>query len=356
MLDDETTLFERSRKLRQEYYGNQVTFSKNVFLPVVKLCRDSCAYCGFSRNVKKPWMNVSEAKTILEKGRRLGCSEALIVTGDHPETKYRLMREFLHEHHFHSTPEYTLEFVNLALEQGLLPHVNLGVLSHEEIKLFQYNVASMGLMLETTNKELLEKGKAHHNSPDKNPEKRIETIKTALSLKIPFTSGLLLGIGETWSDRIQSLLVLRSLHKTYGFLQEVILQPFQPIPHTPMEHAKPIAFHDLLKTIAIARIILPKDVSLQVPPNLLDETELSLSLIYGVNDLGGVSPVTIDYVNPNHAWPNLTKLVNKLKKLEYHPYLRLPVYPQYINNLADTVKTVLLEYFSNYLETGVIAW
>ncbi|WP_048171554.1 7,8-didemethyl-8-hydroxy-5-deazariboflavin synthase subunit CofG [Methanosarcina siciliae] len=299
-----------------------VTFSKNVFIPVTNICRNRCGYCGFRRDPGQPGarlMKPAEVTSILKNGVRAGCTEALFTFGEYAEEVpgYNLM---LDEIGFSSTLDYLLFLCETAVEMGILPHTNAGVMTRSELEALKPLNASMGLMLEST--ATLE---AHKDCLGKIPECRLETIREAGKLQIPYTSGLLIGIGEDREDRIESLEALASLHREYGHIQEVIIQNFAPKPGTPMENYPEPTVGEMMDAVVLARQILPSDVSIQVAPNLINPKTL---IGKGVTDLGGISPLTIDWINPEAEWPDVKDLQNKLGDIPLRE--RLPVYPQYV--------------------------
>ncbi|MFN3383984.1 MAG: 7,8-didemethyl-8-hydroxy-5-deazariboflavin synthase subunit CofG [Archaeoglobaceae archaeon] len=295
-----------------------VTYSKNVFLPLTRNCRNSCWYCGF-RSEETNLMDKSEVETLLLKAK--SAKEALFTFGEKPE-EIKSFRELLERKGYRNFLDYVVDMNKLAIRYGLLPHTNAGVLSKEELeKLKPYN-ASLGLMLEQA-VEL----DCHLESPGKKPEKRIKTIREAGKLRIPFTTGILLGIGEKEYDRIYSLEVIAEIHEEFGHIQEVIIQNFKPKPRTKMENWREPSLEEMLKTVKIAREILPKDVAIQVPPNLVENVYPFLKA--GANDLGGISEVTPDYINPEFPWPKLRDLMRSLGN-EFTLKERLPVYPKFV--------------------------
>ena len=298
-----------------------ITYSKNVFLPLTHVCSNACGYCSFKEPVQDGCvMPPEDVKHILQRGAAAGCTEALFTFGEHPELE-RGFSEHLQRIGYSSILDYAYDMAQYALGCGLLPHTNAGIIDEEQMKKLRTVNASMGLMLETTATV-----KAHEYSPGKVPEVRIEMIETAGKLKIPFTTGLLLGIGENRYNRIESLNVIKDLHQRYHHIQEVIIQNFCPKPGTDMADI-PGANRTILKdTIQLAAEILPKDISIQIPPNLADAGRL---LQYGVTDLGGVSPVTIDYINPEHPWPALTALERLVRNAGYSLKERLCIYKKY---------------------------
>jgi len=297
-----------------------VTFSKNVFLPLTTVCRNRCGYCIFRTPVGDHCiMAPATASDLLTRGAMLGCTEALFTFGEKPESEPGF-RECIRSLGFESILEYCHALCSESISTGLLPHTNAGVLDYNELAYLKPVNASMGLMLETTANV-----PAHRNSPGKVPEVRIGTIENAGKLKIPFTTGLLLGIGETMEDREESLTLIRDLHRRYNHIQEVIIQNFCPKPGTPMASQPSISFDEFCVVIRIARDILPDDVAIQVAPNLADAPSL---VMCGVDDLGGISPLTIDYVNPEHPWPEVENLRKSLGDTVLKE--RLCIYPKYI--------------------------
>ncbi len=300
-----------------------VTYSKNVFIPLTNMCRNHCGYCGFRRSPDDPQayiLHPDRVEEILQRGARSGCTEALFTFGERPDedAKYSKRLKAIGYNH---TLDYLLDLCRMAIKTGLLPHCNPGVLSYEELALLKPLNASMGLMLETTAHLT-----AHNDSPGKVPEKRIESIANAGKLKIPFTTGLLVGIGETRTDRVNSLQTITGLHGNYGHIQEVIIQNFTPKPGTSMAGHEPPSFEEMLWTVEQAREILPDDVAVQVPPNLISPGVL---IEHGASDLGGISPETIDHINPEHKWPDVEELEQKVGS-DTVLRERLPIYPQYI--------------------------
>ncbi|HHV23026.1 MAG TPA: 7,8-didemethyl-8-hydroxy-5-deazariboflavin synthase CofG [Methanosarcina sp.] len=299
-----------------------MTYSKNVFIPVTNICRNRCGYCGFRRDPGQPGarlMRPEEILPVLEKGAKAGCTEALFTFGESAE-EVPEYREWLKELGYSSTLEYLLFLCETAIDIGILPHTNAGIMTRSELKALKPLNASMGLMLEST--ATLD---AHKDCPGKIPELRLDTIREAGKLQIPYTTGLLVGIGEKREDRIKSLEAIANLHREYGHIQEVIIQNFAPKPGTPMENFPGPAVEDIIDTISLARQILPPDVVVQVPPNLIDPKAL---IAKGVSDLGGISPLTIDWINPEAEWPNVKNLQEKLESILLRE--RLPIYPQYV--------------------------
>ena len=314
--------------------GGLVTYSPKVFIPLTTLCRDVCGYCTFARPPRRgerAFMTEAEVLAIARAGAAAGCTEALFTLGDKPELRYKVARAELAALGCETTLEYLARVAKLVLDEtGLLPHLNPGVMSRADLAALRPVSASMGIMLETVAERLSAKGAAHWASPDKQPARRLETIELAGELRIPFTSGILIGIGETRAERLEALEALRAVHERHGHLQEVIVQNFRAKPGTRMaSHPEP-SLDDHLWTIAAARLLLPADVSVQAPPNLAYD-DFPRLLDAGIDDWGGVSPVTIDHVNPEAPWPDRDRLADATRSrgLELAP--RLPVYPRYLS-------------------------
>ena len=325
------TLMERARKLRDQKHGRLVSYSRKVFIPLTELCRDVCHYCTFAKAPKKlgsPYLSPDQVLEIARAGQASGCKEALFTLGDKPELRYRVAREALASMGFETTLEYLRSVSELVIQEtGLLPHLNPGVMTLEELLMLREVSASMGIMLETSSRRLSEKGGCHFGSPDKDPKVRLETIRNAGKLGIPFTSGILIGIGETRAERIESLLALRDLHLEFGHIQEIIIQNFRAKPGTQMEHAPEPDLFDLQWTIAAARIIFGAEMSIQAPPNLSNGGGGLIEA--GINDWGGISPVTPDHVNPEAPWPHIDKLAADTAACGKILVERLGIYPKY---------------------------
>jgi FO synthase len=334
---DAAELLGPAQQLRAQGKGTLVTYSPKVFIPLTKLCRDVCHYCTFAqppRRGERAFLTADEVLAIAQAGAEAGCREALFTLGDKPERRYRVAREELAALGFETTVEYLAHVARLVLDEtGLLPHANPGVLSAGELQLLRGVSASQGLMLESTSERLCARGMPHHGSPDKQPAARLETVRLAGELRIPFTTGILIGIGETRAERIEALLAIRDLHERYGHVQEVIVQNFRAKPGTKMaDHPEPTT-DDLLWTAAVARLVLGPDINIQAPPNLSYD-DFPRLLDAGINDWGGVSPVTIDHVNPEAPWPEAERLAaaTRARGLELAP--RLPIYPEYVADLS----------------------
>ena len=329
---DTEALCEAARARRDRVFGATLTYSPKVFLPVTNLCRNRCDYCSFRRSPGDPgeWtMSPDEIRSWLHRAREQGCVEALFCLGDTPETGFREYRALLRSWGHETTVDYLHWAAEQAIAAGLLPHTNAGILSREEmIRLRPVNV-SLGLMLENVSERLCEKGMPHHRAPDKRPSKRIRMTAEAGELKIPFTSGLLIGIGETAEERIDTILTIRRLHRAHGHIGEVIVQNFRAHPKTPMGLAAEPSARELAATVAIARLVLDDDVSVQAPPNLSPASVAKL-IHAGINDFGGISPVSPDYINPGHPWPYLDRLGAACEAEGFRLRPRLPVYASHL--------------------------
>ena len=327
-------LMKTALSIKVKSYGHIVTYSRKVFVPLTNLCRNKCAYCGFRKEPREPgagYLSINDALKIVVVGEKLGAKEILVSTGEKPETIYEEARAFLRRHGYTSTVEYVRDFEEKALEktENMLIHTNIGVLTKKEMaELKPFNV-SMGLMLESISERLMDKGMPHEKSPTKHPKVRLRMIREAGELKIPFTTGILIGIGETWEERIDSLLEIRRIHSEYGHIQEVIIQNFMPELKTPMEKHLPPSTYEMIKTIAIARLIFHGEVSVQAPPNLTPQS-YQLYLLAGINDWGGVSPLTPDFVNIAYPWPKIWEIKKITEELGFMLRERLAIYPKYI--------------------------
>ena len=328
-------LLSLARASRENFRGNLITYSRKVFIPLTNLCRDYCGYCTFRRDLGQAGahtMSPEEVLAVAHAGERLGCTEALFSLGDKPEMAFPEMRATLRALGYSSTMQYLEAMCELVLrETRLLPHPNPGLMSEEWLKRLARVAPSVGLMLESVNTDLLRPGAAHDGAPDKVPQKRLRTIEDAGKQGIPFTTGLLIGIGESVEDRVDTLLAIRGLHERYGHVQEVIVQNFRAKPEIPMWNSPEPDRGTMLRTIAVARLLMP-NVNIQAPPNLSDETYDEL-LDAGINDWGGVSPVTPDFINPEKPWPHLEDLRKRTEAKGYRLRQRLPVYPEYIKNV-----------------------
>ncbi|WGI17729.1 7,8-didemethyl-8-hydroxy-5-deazariboflavin synthase subunit CofG [Methanonatronarchaeum sp. AMET-Sl] len=308
---------EKAGRLRDRYFDT-ITYSRNVFVPLTNVCRNNCSYCGFSKG--KPYLlSPKQIKNILKEGKRSGAVEALFTYGEQP-TKVDGFKKLLTETGYESFDQYLKDTYQTALDQGLLPHTNPGYIPSDQFKSISKYNASMGLMLETTTDI-----PSHKESPGKKPEKRIQLIKYAGKQKIPLTTGILIGVGESWVDRVKSLKQIKKINDKYGHIQEVIIQGHQKHPKSNTKHPT-TKQKTVIKTIALARHIL-KDIEIQAPPNL--HPDIKSLLKAGVSDLGGIS-TTKDHINPTKKWPSPQKLEKEIKKHGYKPEKRLPIYPKYI--------------------------
>ena len=322
---------------RDAGHGRVQSWSPKVFIPLTQLCRNYCHYCTFSqppRSGESPYLNREEVLAIAREGAAAGCTEALFTLGDKPELRFQAARDALTALGHPTTISYLAEMCAAVRDEtGLLPHVNAGVMTREELAALRPVSASQGLMLETVADRLGERGQAHHRSPDKVPRARLDTIALAGELAIPFTTGLLIGIGETRAERIDTLLAIRDLHAAHGHIQEVIVQNFRAKPRTAMAHAAEPNMEDLLWTIAAARLILGPDMNIQAPPNL-SAGDYPRLIAAGINDWGGISPVTPDHVNPEAPWPEVEQLRTATARAGRILVARLPVYPAYAQDNA----------------------
>jgi FO synthase len=331
--DELRALMAAAAAMRDRHWGRAITFSPKVFLPLTNLCRNHCDYCSYRRSPgdEGAWtMTHAEVDAWVERGRAYGCIEALFCLGDKPESAFAEYRRQLRAAGHDGTVHYLAWAGRRALDAGLLPHTNAGVLSAADMARLRPVNASMGLMLETSSERLCEKGMPHHRAPDKRPAVRLHMHEEAGELRIPFTSGILVGIGESARERVESLLAIRDVHARHGHIQEVIVQNFTPRPGVPMADAPEADDDAMAHAIAMARLVLPPEVSVQSPPNL-NATRTALLLRAGVNDLGGISPVTPDYINPRHPWPLLPALRDVCAREGFALWPRLPVYDRFVD-------------------------
>jgi 7,8-didemethyl-8-hydroxy-5-deazariboflavin synthase CofG subunit len=346
-------LLRTAHVLKQQFHPGVVTYSRKVFIPLTNLCRDYCGYCTYRRDPGEPGahtMTPDEVLSVARQGEKLGCSEALFSLGDKPEMLFPEMRETLRKLGYRSTLHYLEAMCSLVLHQtGVLPHSNPGLLSRNWIERLRESNPSLGLMLETTSTVLLRPGAAHDNAPDKHPGLRLKTIEEAGRLGVPFTTGILIGIGETLQARVESLLAIERLHRQHGHIQEVIIQNFRTKRDIRMATWPEPETGDLLRTIAVARLLL-RDMNIQAPPNLTQDGYERL-LAAGINDWGGVSPLTPDYINPEAPWPHLLDLQRRTEAAGQVLKQRLPVYPEFVpwvrargGLLADRLAAVMDEH------------
>jgi len=329
-LDD---LLAAATHVRQWGKGTVVSFSKKVFIPLTTLCRDYCSYCTFRKDPGQPgahFMTPEEVLALAEQGRRAGCKEALFSLGDQPERVFPEARDFLRSQGFTRTLDYVAAMSELVLDKtGLLPHANPGVMDRPALERLKESNASVGLMLENVSVRLMRDGLPHAKAPDKVPALRLRTIEEAGKLSLAFTTGILIGIGETMEERIDSLLAIRALHERYGHVQEVIVQNFRAKPEIPMASHPDPSLEEMLRTVALARLILGEKMNLQAPPNL-SYSGFPRLLEAGINDWGGISPVTKDFINPEAAWPQIERLQAETHTRGFTLRERLALYPEFI--------------------------
>ncbi|MBA4459976.1 MAG: 7,8-didemethyl-8-hydroxy-5-deazariboflavin synthase subunit CofG [Nitrosopumilaceae archaeon] len=332
-------LFLTAQKLRSRFKGNTVTFSKKAFFNIINMCRDTCTYCTYKAEPgeeKLSMMSKEQIKQMLKLSKKYRCVEALFVTGERPEQKYQEARDWLKENGFKSTAEYLTFASELALDEGLFPHTNAGNLTFEEMRELKKTNVSMGLMLENSSERLTEKGMPHYLAASKRPEQRLEALENAGKLKIPMTTGILIGIGETPEEVIESLFAIKDLHEKYGNIQEVILQNFQPKPDTLMKDFPSAAENYFKIIVALSRVIMP-EMNIQIPPNLSPKSYQSF-LSVGINDWGGISPLTPDYVNPEFSWPEIKKIDENSKKAGFDLKCRFPIYPEFFSFISKELR------------------
>jgi FO synthase len=325
-------LLETAAAVRDRFKGRSVSYSRKVFIPLTHLCRDYCGYCTFRADPQAgvpPYMLPEEVLAIAEAGRRAGCKEALFSLGDQPELVFPEAKAFLKKLGFHRTLDYLAAMSELVLEKtGLLPHSNPGLMGAEDLRRLRETNVSVGLMLESASPRLGRPGEAHWKAPDKVPSLRIRTIENAGQLSMAFTTGILIGIGETPGERVDALLAIDSANKKYGHIQEVIVQPFRAKPDIRMALSPEPSTENLQRTIAVARLILGGKMNLQSPPNLLSKDYPDL-LKAGINDWGGISPVTKDFINPEAAWPQISSLAERSADAGFVLRERLAIYPEF---------------------------
>ena len=336
---DTTELFSAAQILREKFKKRTVTFSKKAFFNIVNLCKDTCSYCTYKAEPEEQKLSLMSKQQIIELlqlAKKYKCVEALFVTGEQPEQRYQEARDWLKQNGFKSTTEYLIHASELALETGLFPHTNAGNLSFEDMKELKKTNVSMGIMLENVSERLTEKGMPHFLAASKRPKARLEVLENSGRLKIPMTTGILVGIGETIEEIIDSILKIKQLHQKYGNIQEVILQNFQPKPDTIMRDS-PSANEKYFKTIvALTRIIMP-EMNIQIPPNLSPKSYQSF-LSVGINDWGGISPLTPDFVNPEFSWPEISKVDENSKNAGFKLKCRFPVYPEYFTSISKELR------------------
>ncbi len=330
--DDDASLFAHARAMRDEGRGRTVTYSRKVFIPLTTLCRDRCTYCTFAKppGAGGMYLEPDEVLAIVRAGDEAGCTEALFTLGDRPEERWPQAVEFLEAKGLGTTIDYVAEMSALVRsETGLFPHANPGLLDDEDMGLLRPTNPSMGMMLENISPRLMEVGMPHHGTHTKDPAQRVATIQAAGRMKVPFTTGILVGIGETRENVVDSLFALRDLAAGTGAIQEVIIQNFRAKADTPMRRSAEPVPRWFARVVALARWIMGPEANVQVPPNLTEGYEIYLEA--GINDWGGVSPLTIDWVNPEAPWPHLDELRARTEGAGFELRPRLPVYPEFID-------------------------
>ncbi len=350
-------LLEAASRLRDRAQGKTISYARNVFIPLTNLCRDVCAYCTFAKKPEDPearTYGLDEVRAVSREAHRAGCKEALFCLGDKPEAVYEGYRERLRRMGHASTAAYLIEACAVSLEEEVFPHTNAGLLSREEMAALRPLNHSMGLMLENVSPRLMEPGMPHHRCPDKVPRLRLRMMEEAGELRIPFTTGILIGIGETARERVESLLAIRDLHEKHGHIQEVIIQNFLPKAGTGMAERDEAGELLEIATVAVARLVLGEGWNIQAPPNL-NPGVLARLLSAGVNDWGGVSPLTVDFVNPEAPWPPLRRLQRLTEEAGYALRERLAVYPAYLDERLGFIDPALLERTRPYLDSDGFA-
>ena len=336
---DPRELFSVAQNLRKKFKKETVTFSKKAFFNIINLCKDTCSYCTYKAepgDVKLSLMSKKQISELLELAKKYKCVEALFVTGEQPEQKYPEAREWLKKNGFKSTTEYLIHSSELALELGLFPHTNAGNLNFDEMRELKKTNVSMGIMLENVSERLTERGMPHYLAASKRPKTRLAILENSGKLKIPMTTGILVGIGETIEEVIDSIFAIKQLHQKYGNIQEVILQNFQPKQDTVMKNI-PSADENYFKTIvALSRVIMP-EMNIQIPPNLSPKSYQSF-LSIGINDWGGISPLTPDFVNPEFSWPEISKVDEYSKNAGFDLKCRFPIYPEFFSFISKELR------------------
>ena len=341
---DTATLLRAARMLRDAHKGHTVTFSKKAFVNLASLCRDTCSYCTYKSEPgqqKLSLMSRAQVRFLLGEAARFHCVEALIVAGERPEQAYPEARAWLAENGFSSTAEYAVHCSEQAEEAGLFPHTNIGNMTHREMSELRKTNPSVGLMLESSSERLSGKDMPHELAPSKNARARIAVLEDAGDLHLPITTGLLIGIGETEKEIVDSLLAIRKIHHRYGNIQEIIMQNFAPKPDTPMALAQRPKPEYFTRAIALARLAMP-DMNIQAPPNLSPGACTRL-LDAGINDLGGISPLTPDYVNPEFPWPAIASVERECAASSFQLQCRFPTYPEYWDMVHPRVRDRMLK-------------
>ena len=357
--DSVPAICEVASQLRNHTKGQIVTYSRKVFIPLTTLCRDSCGYCTFAKPPDHPdaiTLNPDEVLTIARTGEKKGCKEALFSLGERPELTHELARKHLSQLGYETMLDYLYDMCKLVLnETNLIPHVNPGSLTYEEMYTLRQVSPSMGMMLESSSVRLTERNGPHFGCPDKHPLVRLNTLRFAGELRVPFTTGILIGIGETRAERVDSLFDIRRLHLEYGHIQEVIVQNFRAKPNTSMFGSIEPNVDEMIRTLAVARIILGPEMNLQAPPNLMP-SEYGRYLKSGINDWGGVSPVTPDHINPEADWPKIRELQSVSNSMGHILRERLSVYPDYLRDSVLWLDTNFQDYFTDLVNSdGLIS-
>jgi len=337
-------LYKISQILRNKYKGTRVTYSRKVFFNLINLCRDTCSYCTYKSEPdqsKIAMMSKHDVQNLAKIGKTHKCTEALFVTGERPEQKYQEARTWLKEKGFASTVEYLIHASEIALREGLYPHTNAGNLTKTEMNELRKTNVSLGLMLENSSIRLSQSGMPHEFAPSKHPKARLRVLKDAGELGIPITTGVLIGIGETAFEIIDSIYAIKEIHKKYGHIQEIILQNFQPKSDTMMKNISSPEEKYFKTLVALARVIMP-EMNIQIPPNLSPDTYASF-LSVGINDWGGISPLTPDYVNPEFSWPAIDTVAINSLKAGFELKARLPVYPEFFSFVHPDLRDMVLE-------------
>ena len=338
-LENPNDLFSVAQSLRKKFKKDSVTFSKKAFFNIVNLCKDTCSYCTYKSEpgeTKLSLMSKQQISQLLVLAKKYRCVEALFVTGEQPEQRYQEARDWLKENGFKTTAEYLIHASELALEAGLFPHTNAGNLNYEEMKELKKTNVSMGIMLENVSERLTEKGMPHHLAASKRPKTRLEILENSGKLGIPMTTGILVGIGETMEEIIDSLFAIKQLNDRHGNIQEVILQNFQPKPDTKMRDEPSADEKNFKLVVALSRIIMPQ-MNIQIPPNLSPKSYQSF-LSVGINDWGGISPLTPDFVNPEFSWPEINKVNENSKKAGFNLKCRFPIYPEFFSFISKELR------------------
>ena len=338
-LNDPTELFATAKNLREKVKGYTVTFSKKAFFNIVNLCKDTCSYCTYKAEPgeeKLSLMSKQQISDLLDLAKKYRCVEALFVTGEKPEQRYDEVRGWLRENGFKSTAEYLTHASEMALEAGLFPHTNAGNLNFDELRELKKTNVSMGIMLESSSDRLTKKGMPHFLAASKKPKARLEVLENSGKLKIPMTTGILIGIGETKEEVIDSILTIKQLNQQYQNIQEVILQNFQPKQDTIMKDSPSAEEKNFKIIVALSRIMMP-EMNIQIPPNLSPKSYQDF-LYAGINDWGGISPLTPDFVNPEFSWPEIQKVEENSSNAGFNLKCRFPVYPEYFSFISKELR------------------